>query len=88
MPVPYNHTSDLNKRPTLVQPSTSIWNGTHADNDRPEKKNKVQDVKILRLSFAEFCSVVAEKKSNISRSIRGQGCHIDFFDRPEKRKLG
>ena len=58
--------------------------------DRPEKHKLGRGLWDLasQSSFVEFHSAVAEKKSKLSRPIRGQGGHLVFPIRPKNTNLG
>ena len=70
---------------------TSLWNGTHADNDR-QKKNQHNWKRTLNTclvsNFVEFCSAVAKKKfKNVSANQRPEQ-QSWFSNQSEKHNLG
>ena len=53
--------------------------------------NLVEDIEILlpvKFRWILFQSVISEEKSKMSKSIRCQGGHFVFSNRPDKHKLG
>ena len=72
------------QRTTIVHLSTSFWNGTHADNDLPEKD------KLARGGWELASNQISLNfiQQLLSQPIRGLGRYLAFPIRPEKHKIG